>query len=79
MLERGLINDAPGESKQNQNRKDGGSKVDPPQQSVNPANDDSMDEIQTSLTFDSPAFGDRSAHSGGSASERRERSTTWTA
>jgi hypothetical protein len=70
---------APGESRQNQNGKDGGSKVDPPQQSVNPANDDSTDEIQTSLAFDSPAFGDRPAHSGGSASARRERSTTWTA
>jgi hypothetical protein len=70
---------APGESKQNPNRKDGGSRVDPPQQSVNPANDDSTDEIQSSLAFDSPQFGDRSAHSGGSASALRERSTTWIA
>jgi hypothetical protein len=80
---------APGESKQNpggQNpggqdpaHKEGGSRVDPPQQSVNPANDDSIDAIQASQTFDSLRFGDRSALSGGSASARRERSTKWTA
>jgi hypothetical protein len=70
---------APGESKQNPNRKDGGSRVDPPQQSVNPANDDSIDAIQTSLTFDSLQSRVRSALSGGSASAPRERSTKWTA
>jgi hypothetical protein len=70
---------APGESKQNPNRKDGGSRVDPPQQSVNPANDDSIDAIQTSLTFDSLQSRVRSALSGGSASAVRERSTKWTA
>ncbi|MGD0736310.1 MAG: zf-HC2 domain-containing protein [Terracidiphilus sp.] len=70
---------APGESKQNPNRKDGGSRVDPPQQSVNPANDDSIDAIQTSLTLDSLKPRVRSARSGGSASALRERSTLWTA
>ena len=75
---------APGQSKQNPGgqdpaHKEGGSRVDPPQQSVNPANDDSIDAIQASLTFDSLQFGDRSALSGGSASARRERSTKWTA
>lgn len=70
---------APGESKQNQNRKDGGSRVDPPQQSVNPANDDSIDAIQASLTLDSLKPRVRSALSGGSASAVRERSTKWTA
>jgi hypothetical protein len=74
----------PGESKQNPGgqdpaHKDGGSRVDPPQQSVNPATDDSIDAIETSLTFDSLESGDRSAVTGGSVSARRERSTKWTA
>jgi putative zinc finger protein len=74
---------APGESKQNPGRKDGGSRVDPPQQSVNPAIDDSIDLLESSLTF--PALSgpstiqDRPALSGGSALEVRERSTLWTA
>jgi hypothetical protein len=74
---------APGESKQNAGRKDGGSRVDPPQQSVTPTYNDVNDFMETSLTF--PALtGDsagqvRSAHSGGSAMEVRERSTLWTA
>jgi hypothetical protein len=74
---------APGESKQNPGRKDGGSRVDPPQQSVNPAIDDSTDLLESSLTF--PALSCpwtiqvRSALSGGSALEVRERSTLWTA
>jgi hypothetical protein len=64
---------APGESKQNPDHKDGGSHVDPPQQSVTPAPNDS-DLLETSLTcLVQPA------HSGGSASEERERSTTWIA
>jgi hypothetical protein len=70
---------APGESKQTPNHKDGGSRVDPPQQSVNPASDDSIDAIQTSLTFDSLVSRVRSALSGGSETARRERSTKWTA
>jgi hypothetical protein len=74
---------APGESKQNPGRKDGGSRVDPPQQSVNPAIDDSTDLLESSLTF--PALSNlstiqaRPALSGGSALEVRERSTLWTA
>jgi hypothetical protein len=77
----------PGESKQTPSRKDGGSRVDPPQQSGSPTHD-SLDYLETSLTLK-----DRSAHSGGSllqrqrpvvgdpgsAIARRERSTVWTA
>ena len=65
---------APGESRQNPTRKDGGSRMDPPQQSGSPANFDSNEFLETSL-----AFQQRPAHSGGSAKEIRERSTTWTA
>jgi len=69
---------APGESKQGPGQgpghKDGGSRVDPPQQSVNPTRNDSTDFLEASLTFQ-----ERPAHSGGSAKEIRERSTTWTA
>jgi hypothetical protein len=77
---------APGESKQNPPKKDGGSRVDPPQQSVTPITKD--DYLETSLTLK-----DRSTRSGGSllhrqgsvvsipgsTSARRERSTRWTA
>jgi Putative zinc-finger len=85
---------APGESKQNGPRKDGGSKADPPQQSVTPVTRDSSDYLETSLTLK-----DRPTHSGGSvlsvfrphlreqavvggsgsASAKRERSARWTA
>jgi hypothetical protein len=65
---------SPGESKQAPSRKDGGSRVDPPQQSVSPAVNDCNDFLEVSLTFQ-----DRPAHSGGSAKEIRERSTGWTA
>jgi hypothetical protein len=75
---------APGESKQNPGRKDGGSRVDPPQQSVSPTLNDSTDLLEASLTF--PVLLSTSltgqeglAHSGGSALEVRERSTKWTA
>ena len=75
---------APGESKQNPGHKDGGSRVDPPQQSVTPTLNDVNDLLETSLTFPaatSPALTSQvgSAHSGGSAMEVRERSTSWTA
>jgi len=74
---------APGESKQNPGRRDGGSRVDPPQQSVNPAIDDSIDLLESSLTFPCldglSTIQDRPALSGGSALEVRERSTSWTA
>jgi hypothetical protein len=69
-----LKNDAPGESKQTPGRKDGGSRVDPPQQSGTPATTDSSDYLETSLTFQA-----QPAHSGGSARAIRERSTVWTA
>jgi len=73
----------PGESKQNPDHKDGGSRVDPPLQSVNPAND-FIDPLEASLTFPvlpSIKFEGQEglAQSGGSAMEVRERSTKWTA
>jgi hypothetical protein len=77
----------PGESKGNPDRKDGGSRVDPPQQSVTPAPKELFDYFESSLTLQ-----DRPAHSGGSSPRRqtnvigepgelaiRERSTRWTA
>ena len=69
-------NPTPGESKQNPGHKDGGSRVDPPQQSGNPASDAerSTNFLKSSLTIQA-----RPAHSGGSALELRERSTIWTA
>ncbi len=79
----------PGESKQNPSHKDGGSRVDPPQQSVTPTLNDSFDYLETSLSqhqiqsvrehLNSGQAKERSAHSGGSAKARRERSTVWTA
>ena len=65
---------APGESKQNPSHKDGGSRVDPPQQSGAPALKDSFDYVETSVTLQ-----DRPVHSGGSEVAIRERSTVWTA
>jgi hypothetical protein len=70
---------APGESKQTPGHKDGGSRVDPPQQSGTPARNDSIDFFDASLTSPSPAFQARSVHSGGSAIEVLERGTQWTA
>jgi len=64
---------APGESRQNPNRKDGGSRVDPPQQSGAPALKDS-DYLETSVTLH-----ERPAHPGGSEMAIREGSTVWTA
>jgi len=58
----------PGESKQNQ--KDGGSKVDPPQQSGTPI---FSDYLETSLSHHRPA------HSGGSVKASWGRSTVWIA
>jgi hypothetical protein len=79
----------PGESKQNPSHKDGGSRVDPPQQSGTPALNDSFDYLETSLSqeqiqsvrehLNSGRAIERSAHSGGSAKATRERSTVWTA
>ncbi|MGA7343715.1 MAG: zf-HC2 domain-containing protein [Terracidiphilus sp.] len=79
---------SPGESRQdlpggnpslkNAPRKDGGSRMEPPQQSGNPAGwpplDDSGDILETSLTFQHWP-----AHSGGSALAIRERSMIWIA
>ena len=83
----------PGESKQNPNRKDGGSRVDPPQQSGAPSLRDS-DYLETSVTLHDRQFGpatevgglaSQSAHSGGCFLRPgydmavREGSTVWTA
>jgi hypothetical protein len=75
---------APGESKQAPApRKDGGSRVDLPQQSGSPtqapAPTDFSDFFEAYLTLPSLTSGPRSAHSGGSAIALRERSTIWTA
>jgi hypothetical protein len=70
---------APGESKQAPGHKDGGSRMDPPQQSVNPARNDNFDFLETSLEFNSLTSHARPAHSAGSAMAARERSTKWTA
>ena len=70
---------APGESKKNPNRKDGGSRVDPPQQSGAPALRDS-DYLETSVTLhdrqdpwarETDGLGYQSAHSGGSSQPQR--------
>jgi len=68
-----LQEQTPGESQQNPGHKEGGSRVDPPQQSISPMLYDS-DYLESSLTFQQ-----ESAHSGGSRTEMRERSTIWTA
>jgi hypothetical protein len=63
----------PGESKQAPKAKDGGSRVDPPQQSVSPSLID-PDYLESQLEID-----ERPAHSGGSAKAIRGRSTVWIA
>ncbi|HXS76969.1 MAG TPA: zf-HC2 domain-containing protein [Terracidiphilus sp.] len=72
---------APGESKKNPNRKDGGSRVDPPQQSGAPALRDS-DYLETSVTLhdrqnpwaiEADGLGLQSAHSGGCSQPQRPR------
>lgn len=62
-----------GESKQTPKSKDGGSRVDPPQQSVSPALIN-PDYLESQLEID-----ERPAHSGGSAKAIRGRSTEWIA
>jgi hypothetical protein len=65
----------PGESKQNPNRKDGGSRVDPPQQSGAPALRDpdyletsvTLHERSTTQTVETSRLANGPAHSGGSA------------
>jgi hypothetical protein len=68
---------APGESKQNPGRKDGGSRVDPPQQSVSPTFND--EPLESSLTLQDLDRQEGPVLSGGSAMEVWERSTKWTA
>jgi hypothetical protein len=68
---------APGESKQTPGNRDGGSWVEPSQQSIGPAVEPTLNDsdfLESSLTFHQ-----RPAHSGGSHKEIRERSTVWTA
>ncbi len=69
---------APGESKKNPGQKDGGSRVQPPQLSGNPASIPASgaptDFVEASLKFLN-----RSAHSGGSAMAISEGGTEWTA
>lgn len=57
----------PGESQQNPNHKDGGSRVDPPQQSGTPALSDSGDYLETSLSHDQT----RSFHSAAGLNQTR--------
>jgi hypothetical protein len=66
---------APGESKQNTPHKDGGSRVDPPQQSGVPAVGNSSDYLETSIT----PMPQTPAHSDSSVTARWERSTVWIA
>ena len=83
---------APGESKRSPGRKDGGSRVNPPQQSGTPAVTVSPDYVETSLRIkdgrahcgDSQAQRHREAvgeavGNSGSVKARQERSTRWTA
>ncbi len=85
----------PGESSRTPGRapghKDGGSRVQPPPQSIGPANGpeiDNADFLQTSLNLQDRSFspavkmprrGPGPAHSGGAPMEMRKRSTEWTA
>jgi len=72
----------PGESQKTPGKKDGGSHVDPPKQSGSPTFFGS-EFLESSLKFPASAAPfnrqARPAHSGGSVSEVRERSTKWTA
>ena len=70
---------APGESKQAPPRKDGGSRVDPPQQSGNPASNDFTDFFEASLTLHGSARAFRRLPNGSMGTVPGERSTVWTA
>ncbi|MFZ0301928.1 MAG: zf-HC2 domain-containing protein [Terracidiphilus sp.] len=86
---------APGESKQVPNHKDGGSRIDPPQQSIEPAVPSSGEIIETRFELNSPSvtgsikYGVETntvhgiqkarAHSGGSTNAVKGRSTRWIA
>jgi hypothetical protein len=71
----------PGESKQSPLHKDGGSRIEPPQQSGDPATGPALEpNLNDSEVLEaSLSFQEAPAHSGGSAEEIRERSTRWTA
>ena len=69
----------PGESKQTPLDKDGGSRVDPPQQSGNPAINDSTDFFEASLTLHGSARAFRRLPNGSTGTVPGERSTVWTA
>jgi hypothetical protein len=73
----------PGESKQAPAKKDGGSRMDLPQQSgkpeVPPANSDTRDFIEASLTFHGTNRAFRQLQNGTKDREAGERSTRWTA
>ena len=75
---------APGESKQNPNHKDGGSRMDPPPQQsgkpvTGPAQDDSSGFFETSLRFDGTSRAFRRLQNGTTGMKELERSTVWTA
>jgi hypothetical protein len=73
----------PGESKQNPSHKDGGSRMDPPQQSVSPllgpALDESTDLMEAFLTYHGTSRAFRRLHNGTTGTAPRERSIVWTA
>jgi hypothetical protein len=69
----------PGESKQAPVHKDGGTRVDPPQQSVSPALSDANDLLEASLTYQRTSGAFRRLQSGTTGTAPRERSTVWTA
>ena len=71
-------NTAPGESKQAPVHKDG-TRVDPPQQSVSPALNDTNDLLEASLTSQGTSRAFRRLQTGTTGTALRERSTVWTA
>jgi hypothetical protein len=70
---------SPGESKQAPTHKDGGTRVDPPQQSGNPELDDSNDFLEASLRDHRTPRAFRRLQNGTTGTALRERSTVWTA
>jgi len=70
---------APGESKQSPAKKDGGSRMDPPQQSVSPALNEPNDLLEASLTSYGSARAFRRLQNSTTDLATWERSTIWTA
>ena len=68
---------APGESRQAPGHKEGGSRVEPPQQSGNPNEGPILNDVDYWESFLMQQ--QQPAHSGGTRTEMRERSTVWTA